>query len=215
MVSDWFIITDFDGTLTMKDVSEQILIEFAQGDWKGVEELAVDGKITMDECMQQQYEMIRGDHNEIMRTTRSIPTRPHVDQFLQFVNDRNIPVLCVSAGLSFTIDDFIKRHKWNLKYIAPKARLEQNQVNLELVKFDDQNYRDFKEHYVKENKKDGKRIIYFGDGTSDYEGSKYADIRFSVRNSSLSRILEEQDLQYYEFDDFQEVIEILETKILG
>ncbi|HEV2119107.1 MAG TPA: RNA-guided endonuclease TnpB family protein, partial [Candidatus Bathyarchaeia archaeon] len=53
------ILTDFDGTVTLNDTFENVLAEFAQGDWRVVDEQYVRGEIGLEECLRRQGAMVR------------------------------------------------------------------------------------------------------------------------------------------------------------
>ena len=76
------------------------------------------------------------------------------------------------------------------------------------VRFD-KSIRDFKLDHVLHYKKQGFTVVYIGDSYSDFQAVLGADQIFSVRESKLSTYCKDKKLQFDEFDDFQEVIEIL------
>ncbi len=209
--SPFAIVIDFDGTITTKDVSEEILRQFAVGDWKKIEDDAIAGLLTMDECMIQQYGLLRGDIEEWLQWGRQIGVRPGFADFLVRMHTLGIEVVCVSAGLDFVIQDFIRRHNWTLSVIAPATIYRDNSVQVIPVPHPS-DFVDFKEHQVL-SRSEQFRIIYIGDGSSDFEGAKHAEICFAIKDSRLSQFLTEFGKKHSTFEDFNDLRDQIEDLI--
>jgi len=113
------VVIDFDGTITMRDVSDLILAKYARGDWKSVEQNLVAGLISMNECINLQFSMIQGEPEEIRETALKIPIRTGFAEFVSFCETNNIEVICLSAGLSFIIEEFFKYYNIDPTFIKP------------------------------------------------------------------------------------------------
>lgn len=200
---------DFDGTIVMEDIAEIILIKYAQGNWRQPELDAIAGKIGLEDVQKIQYGMIRGTMDQLLETALSIDVREGFSEFLGFLTEKSVSSTILSAGLSFTIEEFIHRNNWDIDYVSAKAKLTDNGVDLQFPEINNELYTDYKHHYVSEASKNGKKTIYIGDGSSDFTAISHADIRCTVRNSTLSKFCKERGLDHVEFDTFTELMQLL------
>jgi len=76
----------------------------------------------------------------------------------------------------------------------------------------DKRSRNFKEDLALSYKKQGKRIVYIGDGTADLPPAEHAEMVFSVAGSSLSKLCERESLSHIDFLDFAEIVARVEEK---
>ena len=83
-MSDYIILCDFDGTITLQDTCVPILEQFAVGDWEKYDKLLSKGLINLHECMQRQFEMIQANIPTIISSMGSIPIRERFADFVSF-----------------------------------------------------------------------------------------------------------------------------------
>jgi len=96
----------------------------------------------------------------------------------------------------------------DLSYIAPKSEIIDNQVSVETISVVD-GYDDFKHQYISNLQQNNQTVLYIGDGGSDYQAIKYADFRFVIDNSSLSQLLDQDEIVYYPFQNFNQLINLI------
>lgn len=208
-MEEWVILCDFDGTITERDVSEEILKELAEGDWRSIEQKADAGEISMDECIVSQFEMLPADLQKWIEIAERVSVREGFDSFIRKARSRRIDFTCVSAGLLPIIELYKSTRGWNFEVIAPEIRFKPEGVRVQTVPYS-RKYKDFKEHHVREKQEEGKKILYIGDGGSDLNGIVHANLRCVVRGSSLEKILKERRLKFVPFTDFHEILELLD-----
>ncbi len=209
-MTNFCVICDFDGTITLKDVSEAILTKNAIGDWKAVEILADQGETSMEECISKQYGMLKGPIDLWFQIADAIPPRPGFNRFLQWIELEKIPFTCISAGLLPVIEYYKKKYRWNFPVIAPKIKINSNGVTATPVPIP-KGYNDFKEYHVKLLKKTGKKVVYIGDGGSDINGIVHADLRFAIQNSPLQTFLNKNKVEYTAFSNFDQIVKELKS----
>ena len=126
---------------------------------------------------------------------------------------RKIPFIIVSAGLDFVIRHFLelKGLKNKIEIRAVKTTIQNGRTKLSLPKLLDKASIDFKEDLVKYYTKQGKRVIYIGDGTSDYNAIKNADFPFVIKDSKLADLCKRTKVLHKEITDFQKVINFIKT----
>ena len=200
-MSDYIILCDFDGTITLQDTCVSILEQFAVGDWEEYDKLLNKGLINLHECMQKQFEMIQANIPTILSSMGSISIRPGFADFVSFCLLQEINVVIVSGGLDFVIRSVLSQNNLDLPVVAAKVKDERFQLEFPSLHYPDSI--DFKVDQVKYYQAQQKKVIFIGDGNSDLQGAKQADLVFAVKNSFLNSHFENS------FTDFLELKENL------
>jgi 2,3-diketo-5-methylthio-1-phosphopentane phosphatase len=207
--NDVAIICDFDGTIILEDTGELALKRFAVGDYEYYDQLLIDGKISLKECIETQYGMIISSEEEMLQ--HLMPHTQMRDGFPEFaakVASQGIEMIVVSAGIEFVIRRVLGRDPrtaW-LPLIAPKMQFEEGVLHADAGIIDGQGHGEFKAAKVAEQKALGREVIYIGDGLSDVNGSKEADLIFAVEGKRLARTCAPSS-RCTTFMDFYEVIQ--------
>lgn len=183
-MSEYIILCDFDGTITLQDTCVTILEQFADGDWEKYDELLSKSLINLHECMQKQFKMIHASIPTILSSMGSFPIRPGFAEFVSFCLSQKINFVIVSAGLDFIIRSVLSQNKLDLPVIAAKVKDERFWLEFPSLHYPDSI--DFKVDQVKFYQAQNKKVIFIGDGISDLEGAKQADLVFAVKNSFLN-----------------------------
>lgn len=183
-MSDYIILCDFDGTITLQDTCIPILEQFAVGDWEEYDKLLSKGLINLHECMQKQFEMIQANIPSIISSMGSIPIRLGFAKFVSFCLLQEINVVIVSAGLDFIIRYILSQNNLDLPVVAAKVKDERFQLEFPSLHYPDSI--DFKVDQVKYYQAQQKKVIFIGDGISDLQGAMQADLVFAVKNSFLN-----------------------------
>jgi 2,3-diketo-5-methylthio-1-phosphopentane phosphatase len=200
-MSDYIILCDFDGTITLEDTCVPILEQFAVGDWEKYDTYLSKGLINLHECMQKQFEMIQANIPTIISSMGSFSIRPGFAEFISFCLSQEIEVVIVSAGLDFIIRSVLSQNNLDLPIVAAKVKDERFQ--LEFPSLHDPDSIDFKVDQVKFYQAQQKKVIFIGDGNSDLQGALQADLVFAVKNSFLNSHFENS------FANFEELKKIL------
>ena len=58
----WLIVVDFDGTITERDTQDGLLERHAPEAYVEAERGLAEGRLTLRECMEQEFAPVRGDH---------------------------------------------------------------------------------------------------------------------------------------------------------
>ncbi|UCE13902.1 MAG: HAD-IB family phosphatase [Candidatus Heimdallarchaeota archaeon] len=205
------MLCDFDGTIIEIDTAEYVLHNFSQDDWKIYDRELELGKISIEECMQKQFETVRVSKEKIITLLerRQPNFRPHFDSFLHYCHEHKVPVIIVSAGLDFLINHFLRKnglHKRVKVYAAKTEVVSQVGIKFEFPPIEDPTAVDFKDDIVKKYKSEFS-VLFIGDGSGDFHALKSADYGFAVKGSILAELCEKNTVPYQIFEDFQEIIE--------
>jgi 2-hydroxy-3-keto-5-methylthiopentenyl-1-phosphate phosphatase len=103
------IFCDFDGTITVGDLTDLLLERLAEPAWKEVEERWLAGKITSRECMGAQVSMIRGGWEAVRRTLEEVRLDPTFAGFAKWCGLKGFQLIVASDGLDLAIDYLLKR----------------------------------------------------------------------------------------------------------
>ncbi|MBS0464172.1 MAG: haloacid dehalogenase-like hydrolase, partial [Proteobacteria bacterium] len=110
-MSDWIILCDFDGTISVEDVTDSLLEHHAHPDWMALERRWKAGEIGSRQCLDGQIGMLDADRRQLdalfasMRIDRSFPA------FVEAALAARIPVRIVSDGLDMAIEAILARQQ--------------------------------------------------------------------------------------------------------
>ena len=208
------IACDFDGTITALDTVELTLRKFASGKWEVFDDLLEEGKISLEECMIEQFKLIKAPMEDIIQTIdAALVLRPGIVDLIEYCRAKEIEFTILSAGLDFYIDHVISKYGWNnVRRVSGRTNMD-NGITVEFPKHRFMDSRTFKEDFVKTQKEMRKDVWYFGDGTSDREGAMAADVVFTVAGSRLSEIMGAKGKIHRDFQDFVEVLTVLKNSL--
>jgi len=198
------IVVDFDGTISVEEVSVTLLKQFAEGDWLEPYHLHVAGKITLSELMTRQFAMIRRPREELVRfvqeTTR---IRPGFEEFVRFCEARGIPVNICSAGMDVYVDAALSMLDMPPvpMGVVGKARFTTYGIHVQFPS--GRNGLDFKATFVCDKKSQGYQVVYVGDGISDFGAARVADFVFA--RDSLLKVCRDAGIRHEPFEDFLDV----------
>lgn len=198
---------DFDGTITLKDTSELVLEQFAEGDWRTYDKMMDRGEISLEKCMKEQFRLVTARPQEILRyLDGKVRIREGFVDIVEFLIRSGHKVAIVSAGLDFVIEHHLRSLgiSGRIEVICGRSSFNDH-IEFDFPPVMDRAALDFKQDMVIRLRSTHDRIEYFGDGSSDYNAARSSDHCFSVRGSRLDRLCHEEDIEYTEFDDFTEI----------
>ncbi len=201
------IISDFDGTLTQKDVAHLLVDHFK-----------VDGIVCQpnhvhdDDAkhwMRCYMGAIKASQEEFeCYVKRAALAREGLVEMIQLAFEKNIPFEIVSGGLDIYINPVLK--KYNISGIpvyAANAEFTPGGISVEYPLLENFTLADFKASRVKHFKAQDYTTIFCGDGLTDFEAAKAADIVFA-REHLLAACVRE-NIAVNELVTFREIIEII------
>ena len=205
------VLSDFDGTITLIDSAEYLLEHHADGDWRAIEGMLMEGRITIEECMRMQFEMISIPRDVMLRELDAvILPRPGLHDLLTRCAANNATFTITSAGLDFYIRHFMASVGWSsVEIVAPAVTDEAGRVRFRFPPRTNASARNFKEDRVLRERADGRLTAYIGDGISDLWAALSADLAFAVRGPRLHSELERCGKRHGAFTDLREVADVL------
>ena len=109
-LSSWTILCDFDGTVSVEDITDSLLERFGRSGWRAIEQQWRRGEIGSHDCMAQQVALLDASHAELdahldgMSMDRAFPA------FVAAARDAGVPLAIVSDGLDHAIRRILGQH---------------------------------------------------------------------------------------------------------
>jgi 2,3-diketo-5-methylthio-1-phosphopentane phosphatase len=208
------VLCDFDGTVIDIDTCVFILAKFAETEWKIFDIQFEKGEITLEECLRKQFSLVKVPKTIILEEIERVTSvRPNFEKLIEYCRAHKIPLILVSAGLDFVIEHFLKINNWQglVEVHAARAKCTVNGIKFSFPRLFDKASVNFKDDLVTYYKKQGKKVIYIGDGFSDFHATKNANYSFAIKDSKLAELLKKEGIPYREISDFQEVVEAIKA----
>jgi len=202
---------DFDGTVTEEDTSFFLLDAFAQGDWRRLLREYKEHKISVGEFNTRAFAMVKADKPMLLEALEGkVKVRTGFHELVNYCRRKGFRLVIVSNGLDFYIEATLK--DLGLKSIevhAAQASFHPEGMEVQYVGPDGKRLEDgVKEAYTKLFLKLGYRVIYVGNGDSDFAPAKYSHHVFAT--GELLAYCRENNLNYKPFENFIDVVGDLE-----
>lgn len=214
----WALLSDFDGTITERDMCIALLEAYADGDWQSLDLAYDEGRISLEECLVGQVAMFASPRETLVEhALQEARVRPGLRELLAFCRGRGVRFAVVSAGLDFYIDAILEREGLagvERVYIATASEGGRMTVRLPLAGYEARvGIRDFKEAVVLDRQAEGFKVAYVGDGSTDFAAARRADFVFA--RAKLLAMCEAEGIPHTPFEDFHQVRLSLERLLAG
>ena len=103
------VFTDFDGTITQRDVTDEILAQLAHPSWRDVELEWTRGLIGSRECLERQIALVNTSVEDLDALIDAIPIDPDFASFHRLTHERSVPLYVLSEGFDYVIARVLKR----------------------------------------------------------------------------------------------------------
>jgi len=207
------VLCDFDGTITTIDTAEWVLARFAHGDWRLFDRKFQKGEITLEECLNSQFSLVRASKKQILQELNDLVAfRQNFKKLAEYCKENYIPLLIVSAGLSFIIKHFLELNNCSdlVEVCAAKSSFTDEGIKLVFPTLLNKTSENIKDDVLRHYKSRNQEVIYVGDGLADYAAAKLADYTFAIEGSRLAKLCEKHGIPFRTITDFQEVIEAIQ-----
>lgn len=215
--SDWLIQCDFDGTISLNDVTDALLRRFGRPGWEELEEEWEQGRIGSAECMQRQVELLDMSPEDLALALDQVAIDPGFPEFVAQAAALGIALQVVSDGLDYAISTVLKRHglaslpvvanrlvyagerQWRMETPWHSPACERASANCKCDRLHEERLRQ-------------KKVLYVGDSTSDFCVSGKAD--FVLAKYRLIDHCNAHGIAHVPFTFFNEATALL-PKIVG
>jgi 2-hydroxy-3-keto-5-methylthiopentenyl-1-phosphate phosphatase len=205
---------DFDGTITEKDVSFLMLDAFAEGDWRAVHRQYEEAKISVGRFNEDAFAMVKADKKSLLKAIKGkFNIRSGFPEFVDCCRRKGFRLVIVSNGLDFYIEEILKGLGLDsIEIHAARTHFLPGQVRVQYIGPDGKALDNaFKEAYVDFFLGQGYRVIYVGDGASDFLPARKCHYVFATGTTgTLLTRCQQAKLDCIPFSDFTEVVKVLE-----
>ncbi|MBI2869983.1 MAG: HAD-IB family phosphatase [Chloroflexi bacterium] len=204
---------DFDGTVTVEDISFILLDAFAEGDWRQTLQDYRDGRISVGGFNARAFGLVKASRESLLDflTCRaSFRVRQGFPELVRYCADNGVKFVIVSNGLDFYIRAVLRGIGLDgLDVFAAENRFSPQGMKVRYVGPDGNHMDDsFKEAYTRLFLEDGYRVVYIGNGLSDIHPAKHAQQIFAI--DDLLKGCRAAGIDCTPFQDFSEVVQGLD-----
>src|SRR5437660_1154747 len=99
------LVLDFDGTVTQRDVGDELCEKFAPSEWRQIDAQWVRNELTLPEAQRRMWGLARARREEAVAYARSVGhERPGLDLLLDRVSASGGTAWLASGGFDFYIE---------------------------------------------------------------------------------------------------------------
>lgn len=207
------IFVDFDGTMLPEDVGEHFFLRF--GDRAMVMHLVermIAGEIHAEEMYHAMAATMRGlDQEALGAFADEFSVDPTFRPFTQWAERHGYPLLIVSDGMDFYIDRLLEKEGLSIPHRSNTLVLDGEggcRIEFPWARCHDRGSANCKRNHVVLSSQDDDRIVYIGNGASDYDAARYADLVFA--RGSLETHCQQENITFRRFFTFLDVKNIIE-----
>ena len=212
----WMVQSDFDGTISLLDVTDTLLQRFARPGWQALEDACERGDIGSRECMSGQVALLDMSADELRAHLDAIEIDPGFPAFVAQTRQRGIAVQVVSDGIDAAISHVLQRHglgeleiianhlvqtgarQWRLESPWASPRCTRASGNCKC------------ERLAEQQAAHG-HVLYIGDGSSDFCVSHRAD--FVLAKSKLAAYCASHGIPHARFAHFGQAAALLNAAL--
>ena len=197
---------DFDGTVTIGDLSFQILDEYTTVPWRDWFDDFRHGKITVIDYNAKAFSYVQASREELDSFAREhVILRPGLTSLIDTCHEHDIRFFFVSNGMTFYIESVLDMLSIEgIEYAAAQCTFLPS--GIKAIYYDAYGKAvnsGFKESFTKKFKEEGYRIAYIGNGLSDFNSASMCDYVFGIE--SLAAECNKHNVPFKSFDDLSEV----------
>jgi len=197
------LVVDFDGTACIDDVSEALLEEFGEGDWRAYDDAVDGGELGLRQAAELQAEMLRASRKDMLAfVLEKFSIDPTFPPFAAWAEREALPLTIVSDGFGFYVRPMLEA--------AGLGRLE-----VRTNRYEDGRLGHPHAHPIcvgcgtckmlaaLQHRGRHGAVAFVGEGQSDRYGALYSDLVFAKKD--LVRICREDGVPYREWETFDDV----------
>jgi HAD superfamily phosphoserine phosphatase-like hydrolase len=174
-MKSWAVVSDFDGTITLRDVGDHLLLHYGFADKKTIEE-SYSLKVKVEDFMKRAFAGARLTREVIADFVKTrVKARPGFSEFVLSCEADGTPFEIVSGGVDLYADPFFKKHGVRVKSFFGRARVAKDGIRITYPFLKRMDLSSFKASRVRRMKRAGYRVVFFGDGPNDLKAAALAD----------------------------------------
>jgi len=205
------VLTDFDDTAAVQNVAELLLHQFGDSTWQEVRARFRSGALTLKGYQEITFRNIQADRAAMQDYVKQNASfRPYFKELWLYSQEHGVPMAIVSQGLDFYIEALLEKEgSPQVPVYAVNTRFTPQGITYHYYHaYPGEEHRgNSKGLIVEKYQREGRHVIYIGDGRSDFEAAARADIVFA--HSLLADECRRQQIPFRPFTDFGDVLAAL------
>jgi len=203
----WAAVSDFDGTITLRDVGDHLLLHYGFSDRKTIE-ASYSLKVRVEDFMKRAFAGAKLTEKVIACFVRKkVRARPGFREFALFCEAGGIPFEIVSGGVDLYADPFFKKHGVKVKSFFGRARVVKDGIRISYPFLKRLDLSSFKASRVRRMKAAGYRVVFFGDGPNDLKAAALADKVYAANR--LLKLCRERGIPASPLADFSRAVNFI------
>jgi len=201
-------VLDFDGTVTTKDIGDEVCNRFAPPVWRDIDAEWVRNEISLPEAQRRMWSLARCTRDEAVAFGREVGTlRPGLDGFLDAAAQAGARLWLASGGFDFYIEAILGDRMARFeRTFFNRTRFAAGSIELAFHEgLSCDKCAVCKGRVCETARAEGARVLFVGDGASDRCAIGKADELFAVAGSLLARGCEARGVDYRPFTTFAEL----------
>ena len=218
---DWIVFCDFDGTISEEDVLDKVFNHFGDEEVHKLEEKFKQGVIDDKETLIKKWQRISLSEKKFKDFIfEQVRLDPFFDQFYNLLKKQGIKLIIVSGGFNNYIKLLLKDLGLTreVEVFGNYLEFKNGLVIPHFLHDIDSCHQHFgvcgscKYQVLNKYKTSGKKYLYIGDGLTDRCPAEEADLVLAKKGELLEEYCQQNEISYFSFANFKEVIEILDLK---
>ncbi len=203
---------DFDGTISRKDVLDELIRNFAINEsWRLIEERWLAGLIGSRECLSQEFSLINISREQLNSFLDQIELDPGIGPLLALLRQHGVPTAVLSDGIERFIRRILLRHGiTKLEIRANKVSHRAGRMTLSCPHASREcvsNAAHCKCASADALRHPARRTVYIGDGRSDLCPARSADFVFA--KGILANTLAHEHIPFIPYVTLHDVTAVL------
>ncbi len=209
-----FIYTDFDGTITKKDLGDDLFIQYGQ--FEPYHTLLISGQLEIKEYWRQLFATLPElDKEFVRRYAFEQETDAYFPAFAKYCEASGIPLAVVSDGFDAYIEPVLEKIGLSeLPVYANKMEFSSGRAK-PVFTLPSESCKclvaSCKRNRILIKTPPDAVIVYIGDGYSDFCASEHADVIFAKGN--LAKYCSSNRIPFHNFNTFFEVLQIIKKLV--
>jgi 2,3-diketo-5-methylthio-1-phosphopentane phosphatase len=207
------LVLDFDGTVTSKDIGDEVASRFAPPSWREIDDAWVRNEISLPEAQRRIWALARCERDEAVAWSREVGVlRPGLEPLLAAVERSGGLAWLASGGFDFYIEALLAGQLGRFQRTwFNRTRFIDGRVEIDFAEaaIGCERCAVCKGKVCDAARAEGARVVFVGDGASDRCVIGRADVVCAVAGSLLARTCEERGVAYRPITTLEDVIAAL------
>ncbi|MDO8805687.1 MAG: HAD-IB family phosphatase [Elusimicrobiota bacterium] len=197
----WAAVSDFDGTITLRDVGDHLLLHYGFSDKETIE-ASYSLKVRVENFMKSAFAGARLTEDAIAGFVRGkVRARAGFREFILFCGASGVPLEIASGGVDLYADPFFKMHGVKVRSFFGRGRVVKGGIKITYPFLKLMDLSSFKASRVRRLKRAGYRVVFFGDGPNDFKAAQLADKVYAA--GRLLKLCRERGIAASPLTDFR------------